>query len=250
MDAEIEKLAIYRNGEVISTDDVLALVSSAKETSVFRARGCTDGAPRRRCLSAMQHLLEDGATGQYLLSMVARQVRMIAIAQDLAARQVPRQSGPSDSARPPISSCARRRSRRGSSRRTQCAPFTACCSNPTIAQLKTGTTDDLAMTEMITRAAAPAPPRWKGLIPSPLSLGEGRDKGEAPAIVPRRPRRSRAGGNPASLPPAQAQSGSRTALTSRHPKRILSPTTTAKGSRPVGHPAFRLISGLDRVKFN
>ena len=153
MDAEIEKLAIYRNGEVISTDDVLALVSSAKETSVFEL---VDALMARRvdvALSAMQHLLEDGATGQYLLSMVARQVRMIAIAQDLAARQAPRQEWA-----PRLGTSSDFVVRKTTEQARQFPPDAVRALYRLLLEtdiaMKTGTTDDLAMTEMITRAAA------------------------------------------------------------------------------------------------
>ena len=153
MDAEIEKLAIYRNGEVISTDDVLALVSSAKETSVFEL---VDALMARRvdvALSAMQRLLEDGATGQYLLSMVARQVRMIAIAQDLAARQVPRQEWA-----PRLGTSSDFVVRKTTDQARQFPPDVVRALYRLLLEadiaMKTGTSDDLAMTEMITRAAA------------------------------------------------------------------------------------------------
>ena len=153
MDSEIEKLAIYRNGEVISTDDVLALVSSAKETSVFEL---VDALMARRvdvALSAMQRLLEDGATGQYLLSMVARQVRMIAIAQDLAARQVPRQEWA-----PRLGTSSDFVVRKTTDQARQFPPDAVRALYRLLLEtdiaMKTGTTDDLAMTEMITRAAA------------------------------------------------------------------------------------------------
>ncbi len=91
MDSEIEKLSLYCRDRPISAEDVQALVTGAKEANVFQL---VDAIMDRRpdaALAAMQTLLDAGAAGPYLLSMVARQARMIAIAQELAAQQTPRQ---------------------------------------------------------------------------------------------------------------------------------------------------------------
>ena len=91
MDSEIEKLSLYCDGRPIGPPDVQALVPGAKEGNVFQL---VDAIMARRpdaAMAAMQTLLNTGAAGPYLLSMVARQARMIAIAQELAAQQAPQQ---------------------------------------------------------------------------------------------------------------------------------------------------------------
>jgi DNA polymerase-3 subunit delta len=91
MDGELEKLATYCGDRPITAADVGELVAENRELSVFEL---VDAIMEKRpgaALSAMQRLLEGGATGPYLLSMVARQARMVAIAQELANNKVPQQ---------------------------------------------------------------------------------------------------------------------------------------------------------------
>jgi DNA polymerase-3 subunit delta len=89
MDSELEKLAIYCIGRTIGLEDVVAMVSSTRESNVFEL---VDAIMARRpnvALEAMDRLLNDGAGGPYLISMIARQTRMLAIAQELMRTKIP-----------------------------------------------------------------------------------------------------------------------------------------------------------------
>lgn len=89
MDSEIEKLSIYSTGRPITAEDVVAMVSTNREANVF---DLVDAIMARRpnvALRAMDNLLNDGAGGTYLISMIARQARMLAIAQELMRNNVP-----------------------------------------------------------------------------------------------------------------------------------------------------------------
>ena len=89
LDMEMEKLSIYASGRPITVEDVHALVSTAKEASIF---DLVDAIMDRRAdaaLRVMERLLHEGATGQSLLAMIARQARMVALAQELARLRVP-----------------------------------------------------------------------------------------------------------------------------------------------------------------
>jgi len=89
IDGELEKLTIYCGGRTITKEDVAALVSGSREASVFElVDGIMDGRPDV-AQNATERLMRGGATGPYLLSMIARQARLVAIAQDLAAQRVP-----------------------------------------------------------------------------------------------------------------------------------------------------------------
>jgi len=88
MDGELEKLTIYCSGRTITKEDVAALVSGSRESSVFElVDAIMDGRPDV-AQGATERLMRGGATGPYLLSMIARQARLVAIAQDLAAKRV------------------------------------------------------------------------------------------------------------------------------------------------------------------
>ena len=91
MDSELEKLSLYCEGRPIGADDVQALVSGVKETTVFRLVDAIMARRTNVALAEMRTLLDTGSSGPYLLAMVARQARMIAIAHELDAQRAPRQ---------------------------------------------------------------------------------------------------------------------------------------------------------------
>ena len=153
MDSELEKLTIYCDGRPIGEDDVKALVSSTKDANVF---ALVDAIMERRtgaALNSMRQLLDEGAAGPYLLTMIARQARMVALAQELLARRAPQQEWP---ARLGTSSDFVVRKTMDQARRF---PPEAVRSLyrlllETDLALKTGTSDELALTEMLARTSA------------------------------------------------------------------------------------------------
>lgn len=162
MDSEIEKLSLYCDGRSIGPDDVQALVTGAKEANVFRLVDAIMARRADTALAEMRTLLDTGAAGPYLLSMVARQARMIAVAQELIAQGAPQEEwGP--------------RLGTGSSfvvRKTgeQARRFSPDAVRrlyrllvETDVAIKTGAAEELALTEMLARAAGlPAPARGGG----------------------------------------------------------------------------------------
>ncbi|MEE8519535.1 MAG: DNA polymerase III subunit delta, partial [Dehalococcoidia bacterium] len=92
MDSEIEKLSLYCTGRPIATEDVVAMVATTRESSVFELVDAIMDKRPNVALEAMDRLLNDGASGTYLVSMVARQARMLAIAQELVRNKVPQAS--------------------------------------------------------------------------------------------------------------------------------------------------------------
>ena len=153
MDSELEKLSIYCDGRPIGEDDLKALVSSTKDANVF---ALVDAIMERRtgaALNSMRQLLDEGAAGPYLLTMIARQARMVALAQELLARRAPQQEW---GARLGTSSDFVVRKTIDQARRF---PPEAVRSLyrlllETDIALKTGTSDELALTEMLARASA------------------------------------------------------------------------------------------------
>ena len=153
MDSELEKLTIYCDGRPIGEDDVKALVSSTKDANVF---ALVDAIMERRtgaALNSMRQLLDEGAAGPYLLTMIARQTRMVALAQELLARRAPQQEWP---ARLGTSSDFVVRKTMDQARRF---PPEAVRSLyrlllDTDLALKSGTSDELALTEMLARTSA------------------------------------------------------------------------------------------------
>ena len=87
LSSEIEKLSLYCNGRRAEADDVRLLVPFANEVNVFNA---VDAVMERRfpdALRSMRRLLEGGATGTYIVAMVARQVRLLLLTKELETSQ-------------------------------------------------------------------------------------------------------------------------------------------------------------------
>lgn len=153
MDSELEKLTIYCNGRPIGEDDVRALVSSTKEGNVFALVDAIMEGRAGAALGAMRQLLDEGAAGPYLLTMVARQARMVALAQELLARRAPQQEW---GARLGTSSDFVVRKTMDQARRF--APESVRALYRLLLEtdlaLKSGTSDELALTEMLAHASA------------------------------------------------------------------------------------------------
>ena len=89
LSTEVEKLTLYATGRAVSVEDVEELVVSAREVSVFvMVDGVLEG-NRAGAMRSLTRLLEGDSTVTYLLAMLARQVRLMVLAKELLAQQVP-----------------------------------------------------------------------------------------------------------------------------------------------------------------
>ena len=77
LDSEIEKLLAYTDGRRITDQDVELLVSQAREAVIFELTDCLGRRETARALRLVHHLIEDGAEPLYILSMLARQIRIL-----------------------------------------------------------------------------------------------------------------------------------------------------------------------------
>jgi DNA polymerase-3 subunit delta len=77
LDQEIGKLLLYADGRPVEPDDIEALVSRARETSIFDLVDAVGQRQTDRALRLLHRLLEDGEPPLYLLTMLARQVRIL-----------------------------------------------------------------------------------------------------------------------------------------------------------------------------
>ena len=88
IDRELEKLSLYATGRDITDTDVRAMVPYAQEANIFAAVDAVmDGRPGPALRSLMQ-LIEDGQEPLYIIAMIERQLRLIALARDLTDRGV------------------------------------------------------------------------------------------------------------------------------------------------------------------
>jgi DNA polymerase-3 subunit delta len=86
---ELEKLALYCHGRQIEVEDVEALVSPAREASIFAAVDAVLEHSSQRALQLVSRLLEGGTTVARIMTMLARQVRLLLLAQELLQTRVP-----------------------------------------------------------------------------------------------------------------------------------------------------------------
>jgi DNA polymerase-3 subunit delta len=86
LDQEIEKLLVYTNGREIGIEDVQALVSRARQTSIFDLVDCVGRRETDRALRLLHRMLDDEAHPLYLLTMLARQVRILIQVKELQAQ--------------------------------------------------------------------------------------------------------------------------------------------------------------------
>ena len=88
LDQELSKLAAWTNWErPIEGPDVRRLVSTSYESNVFDMVDALGLRQSRHAIQQLQRLVENGANELYLLTMVARQIRLILAAKDLAETQ-------------------------------------------------------------------------------------------------------------------------------------------------------------------
>ncbi len=89
IDMELQKLALYRWGGKVRQQDVEDMVSYVKEASIFEAVDAALGGQTGRAIQLVHNILDAGRPPSYLITMIARQVRLLLLAKDLKQRRVP-----------------------------------------------------------------------------------------------------------------------------------------------------------------
>ena len=82
LDRELEKLSLYAWGRNVEERDVTALVAQAKEANIFNAVDAMMEGRQRDALSQLQQLKADGRDSSYIIAMVQRQLRLLALAKN------------------------------------------------------------------------------------------------------------------------------------------------------------------------
>ncbi len=89
LDRELEKLSLYAYGRNIEESDIQELVPLVREASIFNAvDAMVDGKPEVS-LRLLQRLRQDGAALPYIIGMVERQLRLVALARYWSEQRVP-----------------------------------------------------------------------------------------------------------------------------------------------------------------
>ena len=86
---DIEKLTLYTAGRAVDEPDVRKLVNSTQDSNIFAMVDAVIQGNRTRAFRQLSALLADGISAFHILTMIGRQLRLIALAIDLRARRVP-----------------------------------------------------------------------------------------------------------------------------------------------------------------
>ncbi len=89
LSGELEKLTIYAGENAIDEGMVEVVVAYSRETNVFRAVDAILGGHSSNAMRLVGSLRESGAEVSYVVTMLARQLRLILVLQELLAQRVP-----------------------------------------------------------------------------------------------------------------------------------------------------------------
>ena len=89
MQGELEKLALYADGETVDREMVQLLVANSREANIFRTVDMVLGGRTSNALRLIKQMQESGADAGYIIAMLARQLRLMLLAKDLVGQGVP-----------------------------------------------------------------------------------------------------------------------------------------------------------------
>ena len=84
--SELRKLALYAHGRTISHEDIVELVPYEREANIFATADAMIDGRSSVAIKLVNQLLHDGASPQYILSMMARQSRLLILAKEHQAQ--------------------------------------------------------------------------------------------------------------------------------------------------------------------
>ena len=90
LSGEIEKLALYAGEDAIDEEAVESLVVHAREASIFKAVDTILDGRSSVAIELVNLLRLNGAEVSYIITMLARQLRLILLTQELRAQRLPR----------------------------------------------------------------------------------------------------------------------------------------------------------------
>ncbi len=91
IDSELRKLALYTDGRSVQDEDVRRTVANVREANIFQAVDAVIDGRADVALSLITRIMDDGSPAAYILTMLARQVRLLLMAKDMMARGVPKE---------------------------------------------------------------------------------------------------------------------------------------------------------------
>ena len=89
LEQELEKLALYCSGREIQESDVGEMVSQVREASIFAAVDAMIEGQPNIALRLLHQLKDDGREAPYIISMLERQLRLLALTRDSIDQGLP-----------------------------------------------------------------------------------------------------------------------------------------------------------------
>ena len=90
IDSELRKLALYAGDRSVNEDDVRQTVAYVREANIFQAVDAVIEGRAGAALRLVTRIMDDGSPAAYILTMLARQVRLLIMAKDMTTRGVAR----------------------------------------------------------------------------------------------------------------------------------------------------------------
>ena len=86
--SELRKLALVATGRAITAEDVDGMVSYAQESNIFASVDAIVEGRVSEALGLVHGLLDGGSPTGYIITMIARQVRLLILAKEIGARRL------------------------------------------------------------------------------------------------------------------------------------------------------------------
>ena len=94
LDSELKKLALSRDGQRIRQEDVQRMVAYVRESSIFHAVDAVVDGKTGDAIRMVKQIIDGGQPATYVITMIARQVRLLLLAKEMRAQKVaPREIG-------------------------------------------------------------------------------------------------------------------------------------------------------------
>jgi DNA polymerase-3 subunit delta len=88
LDSELKKLALSRDGQRIRQEDVHLMVVYVREASIFQAVDAVVEGRTGDAIRMVRQIIDGGQPATYVISMIARQVRLLLLAKEMRSQRV------------------------------------------------------------------------------------------------------------------------------------------------------------------
>ncbi|MCH8310637.1 MAG: DNA polymerase III subunit delta [Chloroflexi bacterium] len=89
LDAELRKLALYRDGQTVRQEDVERMVAYVREGNIFQAVDAVVEGRTGDALRMARQITDAGQSASYVIIMIARQIRLLLLAKDMRTHRAP-----------------------------------------------------------------------------------------------------------------------------------------------------------------